>query len=67
MLCMKVVKRVNPEFSSQGILVYFSFALYQQEMMNYCGHHFMMYINQSTMLSIGLKLNTMLCMSVISQ
>ena len=37
--------RANPEFSSQGKLLFISLMLYLYEMRDqtYCGHHFMMY------------------------
>ena len=49
----KIVKRVNPEFSSQGkILFSFYLIFYLYEMMDghyiYCDNHFMMDVSQPT-------------------
>ena len=64
---MKVVKRVNPEFSSQGKQYFFSnsFMLYLYETMDvhytYCGHHFMMYVSHIIILY------TLNCYSAVCQ
>ena len=55
---MKLVKRVNPEFSSQGKIYFFiSLISYLYEMMDFpqsCDNHFMMSVNQIMLDSLNL-------------
>jgi len=54
MLYMRVMKTVNPEFSSQEKNFSISLVLYLYEMMDgyqtYCGDHFVMFVSQIMML-----------------
>ena len=69
MLCMEVVKAVNPKSSYHKEKIFFSFffCIYMRRQMfnkTYCGNHFMMYVSQIIMLY---TFNIQSYMSTISQ